>query len=146
MSFQPQEWGPPALTGDLLESETEPCELSAECVFAVPVSSTLSFLSLPLCWVFFMFSFHHWSFCWFGLLLCLSSTSRGLSWGFFSQVKSESWHHRCQGSVSFPRFCLTAAKIWNNRRTSVTALCYSSVLFGKQRKIHPRGMRVAKQK
>ena len=32
--------------------------LSAEFVFAVPVSSMLGFLSLPLCWVFFVFSFH----------------------------------------------------------------------------------------
>ena len=32
MSFQPQERGPPSLTGGLLESETEPCELSAELI------------------------------------------------------------------------------------------------------------------
>ena len=30
-----------------------------------------------------------------------------------------------------------AAKIWSNGWTSVTARCYSSVLFGKQRKIYP---------
>ena len=37
--------------------------------FAVPVSSMLGFLSLPLCWVFFVFSFHRVSFHWVGLLL-----------------------------------------------------------------------------
>ena len=40
--------GPLTLTRGLLESETEQCELSAEFVFVVPVSSTLGFLSLPL--------------------------------------------------------------------------------------------------
>ena len=42
--------------------EIEPCELSAKFVFAVPVSSTVGFLSLLLCWVFFTFSFHCRSF------------------------------------------------------------------------------------
>ena len=51
----------------------------AQFVFAVLVSSTLGFLSLPLCWVFFVFCFHRRSFCWVGLLLCLVSSSRG--WG-----------------------------------------------------------------
>ena len=124
MSFQPQEWGHPALTGDLLESETEPCELSAEFVFAVPVSSTPGFLSLPLCWVFFMFSFHHWSFADLDFFCACLPPHGGWVEVFFSQVKSESWHHRCKGSVSFPLFCITAAKIWNDRRTSVTAQFY----------------------
>ena len=61
MFFQLQGWGPPTLTRGLLESETEPCELSAAFVFAVLVSNMLGFLSLPLCWVFFMFIFHHGS-------------------------------------------------------------------------------------
>ena len=47
MTFQPYEQGPPTLTRSLLQSETEPSELSAEFAFAVPVSSTLGFLSLP---------------------------------------------------------------------------------------------------
>ena len=47
------------LTRGLLESETEPRELSAKLVFAVPVSSMLSFWSLPLCWISFVFRFHH---------------------------------------------------------------------------------------
>ena len=34
----------------------------------------------------------------------------GLSRGCFSQVKSEKRQHICQGSLSFPRFCLTTAK------------------------------------
>ena len=53
MSFQAYERGPPTLTGDILESETDLCELSTEFVFAVPVSSTLGFLSLPL-WLGFL--------------------------------------------------------------------------------------------
>ena len=36
MSFQPQERGPPTLTGGLLESEAELRELSAEFVFRCP--------------------------------------------------------------------------------------------------------------
>ena len=47
--------------------------------FAVLVSSTLGFLSLPLCWVFFTLRFCHGSFHQVGLLLCLASASRGLS-------------------------------------------------------------------
>ena len=86
-----------------------------------------------------------------------------------SQVKSKSWHHRCQGSVWFPLFCLTTAKIWSDGWTSVTTQfmlgecvislflshhskklkgrmdqCYNSVLFGKQMKIHPWSMRVSR--
>ena len=63
--------------GGLLESETLPRELSAEFVLAVPFASTLGFLSLPLCWVFFMFSFCHRSFRRVGLLLCFASALRG---------------------------------------------------------------------
>ena len=77
MSFQPQERGPPTLTGGLLESENEPCELFAQLVFAVLVSGMLGFLSLPLRWVFFVFCFHRGSFWWLGLLLCLVSASQG---------------------------------------------------------------------
>ena len=62
MSYQSQERGPLTLTGGLLESETLPRELSAEFVLAVPFASTLGFLSFPLRWVFFMFSFCHRSF------------------------------------------------------------------------------------
>ena len=78
------------LIGGLLESETELCELSAESVFAVLVSSTLGFSSLPLCWVSFTFSFHRVSFHRVGLLLCLVPTSLGTSQGFFGQVISRS--------------------------------------------------------
>ena len=52
----------------------------------------------------------------------------------------------CWGSLEFPQFCLATAKIWSDRMTSVTAPCYSSVLFGKQRKIHPRGNRASQPK
>ena len=166
------------LSRGLLESEPEPCELSAELVFAVPVSSMLGFLSLPLCWIFFMLSFHCKSFHWVGLLLWLASASWGPSQGCFSQVKSESWCQRCWGSLQFPWFCLATAKIWSDMNqsyssvlelslccgcvissvlschskilkqqlTSVTSQCYSSVLFGKQRKIHPPGMKAGQHK
>ena len=36
---------------------------------------------------------------------------------------------------------LAAAKIWSDRQASITALCYNSILFRKQRKIHPWGVR-----
>ena len=36
MSLQPEEQGPLTLTGGLLESETEPCELFAEFIFHCP--------------------------------------------------------------------------------------------------------------
>ena len=98
MFFQPQGWGLPTTTGGPLGSETEPSKLSSKFVFVVPVSSTVGFLSLPLCWVFFVFSFHHWSFCVVGLLLCLASALQGLSQGYFSQVKSKKRHHICQRS------------------------------------------------
>ena len=48
MSFEPQQRGHPTLTGGLLESETELRELSAEFVFAVPVSRTLLVTSSAL--------------------------------------------------------------------------------------------------
>ena len=63
MFLQPQDQGPPTLTRGLLESETEPHKISAEFVFALPVSSMLGLLSLPLCWIFFAFSFHLGGFC-----------------------------------------------------------------------------------
>ena len=47
MSLQPQERGPPTLTGGLLESETEPRELWAEFVFHC--ASTVSFAELVSC-------------------------------------------------------------------------------------------------
>ena len=53
---------------------------------------------------------------------------------------------QCYSSVWFPRFCLAAGKIWSDRWASVTALCYSSVLFGKQRKIQPQGMAASRPK
>ena len=69
--------------------------------FTVSVSSTLGFLSLPLHWVFFAFSFHQRRFLWVGLLLCLASSLWGPNWGCFSQVKSKLWHHRCRGVCNF---------------------------------------------
>ena len=57
MSLQSWEQGPPILTGGLLESETEPRELSAEFVFRCPsfqhigllvTFPSLGFLCVPL--------------------------------------------------------------------------------------------------
>ena len=76
MPFQPQEWGLATPNQSLLESETESHELSVEFVFDVLVSSTVGFLSLPLCWVFLVFSFHCGSSHQVGLLLCSASASR----------------------------------------------------------------------
>ena len=104
----------------------------------------VGFLSLPLSWVSFTFSFYHVSFYQVGLLLFLVSTLLGSSWGCFSQVKSETQNQICPGSVKFPWFYLAAAKIWNGRL--VLQLGYSSVLFGKQRKIHPQGLRAGQPK
>ena len=75
MSFQPYEQGPPTLTGGLLESETELCELDVKFVIAVLVPGMLGFFSLSLHWVFFAISFHCGSFHKVGLLLCLASAS-----------------------------------------------------------------------
>ena len=69
--------GPPALAEGLLEYETELCELFAEFVFVVPFSKMLGFLSLPLYWVSFTFSFQHMSFRQVVLFLCLVSASLG---------------------------------------------------------------------
>ena len=41
---------------------------------------------------------------------------------------------------------LTTAKMWSDGQASVTALCYSLLLFRKQRKTHPGGMRVGQPK
>ena len=140
--FSHRRQGPPALTGGLLESETATWAFSWVC-FCCPcwVSSVLGFLSLPLHWVFFALSFHRGSFRQVGLLLCLASASWGPSWDCFSQVKSEKQHHGCHGSVWFPRFCLTAAKIGSDWQTSAMVPCYNSVLFRNQREMQPWGMR-----
>ena len=90
-----------------------------------------------LCWVCFSLSqfLVHWASCHFpcaglplrsasttrafaelgGLLLRLAFSLQEPSRGCFSQVKSESQHHRCRGSLSFPQFCLNTTKIWSGR-------------------------------
>ena len=113
-------WYLDCLTRGLLESETELHELSAEFVFVVPVSSTLGFSLLPLCWVSTTLSFHSMSF-----LLCLASAWWGPSQGCFSQVTSRSWDSK-------------DLKWW----TSVTAWLQVRVLFKKQRTVYPRCVRV----
>ena len=77
MSLQSWEQGPPILTGGLLESETEPRELSAELVFCYPgfqhagllvTSPELGFLGVLL----LLWELHR-----VGLLLCLASSLWG---------------------------------------------------------------------
>ena len=83
MSLQPQEQKSPTLTGGLLESETEPCELSAEFVFRCPgfqhdgppvTSPALGFLRILL----YLRSFRQ-----VGLLLCLASSLQGTTLRLF---------------------------------------------------------------
>ena len=85
-------------------------------------------LSLPLHWVFLMFSFYGWSFCRVWLLLCLVTALPGLSWGCFRQVRSKSWHHimsvECVIS-SVLSGCRKNLKQWVDQ-------CYSSVLRASQ--------------
>ena len=99
MSFQPQERGLPTLTGGLLECETELCELSAEFAFLCPgfqhagllvTSPALGFLCVQLPLRELLWS---WSPAVLGLLLA------GACQGCFSQVTSESGHHRCHGNI-----------------------------------------------
>ena len=48
----------------------------------------------------------------------------------------------CQASFcNFPGSVSLQQKIWSEGQTTVTALCYSSVLLGKQRIVHSWGMR-----
>ena len=145
-----------------MESETEPRELSAEFVFAFPVSSMLGFLSLPLCWFFFFFFFHiqlppwelspSWAFCCAWLLLCggraeIVSARLNPSHGtiyvrgvcnFLGSVSLQQKFEATDGPVLQPRVISLVATKNVKRRTDQ---CYSSVSFGKQRKIHPRGAR-----
>ena len=59
-----------------MDSDTELCELSAEFVFAVLLSSMLGFLSLPLSWGFLGSASTVGAFR-VGLLLSLTSASLG---------------------------------------------------------------------
>ena len=102
MSLQPEQRGPLTLTGGLLGSETGPRGLSA-----VPVSSTMG---LPLRWIFFAFHLYRGSFAELGSG-CVWPLPRG---GCFSQVISESRHHRCRASVCFSILCLLTTKIWSD--------------------------------
>ena len=69
-----------------------------------------STIGLPLCWTFFTFclycgSFAEWGSC------CSWPLPRG---GCFSQITSESRHHRCHASVRSLVLCLVTTKIWSN--------------------------------
>ena len=92
----------------------------------------LGFLSFSLYWVFFMFSFHHGSFCQVRLLLCLASASWGPRWGCFSQVKCKSASEMSGQCVISSVLSHCSKKL---KRQDGPVLQLS--LFGKQRKIHP---------
>jgi len=62
-------------------------------LFPVLVFSTLGFLSLPLHWVFFAFSFQCGSFPGVGLLLCLASSLQGRAKVVSARL------HRSQGTI-----------------------------------------------
>ena len=125
--------------------------------------------SLPLRWVFFAFHFYLRSFGRGGLLLCVASSLRGPRRGCLSQVKPESWHHRCQASVcsSVASVCSSVLSRHNKdlerrtlkplarhssrvldkrvtafRRSGITALFY----LEDSRRIHPRSIRACQPK
>ena len=75
--------------------------------FAVPVSSTMG---LPLRWIFFTFCLYRGSFAELGSC-CAWPLPHG---GCFSQVISESRHHRCHESVCSSVLCLITTKIWSD--------------------------------
>ena len=112
----------------------------SEFVFAVLVSRRLG-LSVPLHWVLFMFSFHCGSFRWVGLLLRLASTLRGQAEVISARLNPRSGTIDVGGVCNFPGLsrCSKNLKQWMDQ-------CYSSVLFGKQRKMHPWSVRVGRLK
>ena len=121
-----------------MEYETEPCEFLAEFVFAVPVSSTLVFLSLPLHWVVFG-AFAESGFCcvWFLPHGSGSSGTKVIS-ARLNPRNGTMYVGECVIS-SVLSCCSKNLKRWMDQ-------CYSSVLFRKQRRIHPQGMRVGRAK
>ena len=112
--------------------------------FPVPVSSTLGFLSLPLCWVFFLFSFRHGSFFHrVGLLLCMVSSSWGREEVVSARLNLTNCTIDVRGVCNFPRSILSQQKFEATYgpalqplvrpvlQLRVTAPCYSSILFRK---------------
>ena len=109
------------LTRGLLESETEPRELSAKLVFAVPVSSMLSFWSLPLCWISFVFSFHHIIF----IKLSFHSTPPPLSKGRAVVVSARL--NLSHGTRDVRGVCNFLGSVSPQQRFEMADQCYSSV-------------------
>ena len=75
--------------------------------FTVPVSGTMG---LPLLWVSLPSASSARSFTELGSCCAWPLLHRG----WFSQVKSESWHHRCHVSVCSSVLCLITTKIWSD--------------------------------
>ena len=134
--------GPSTLARGLSESEIELCEISAEFVFVVPFSSMLGFLSLPLYWVSFAFSFQHMSFHQVVLFLCLVSAS----WGQPEVVSARLNPSQSSGYVG--GVCNYHHSVWLQQRFGTPDQCYSSVtaqlqlsFIWKHGIVHPPGMR-----
>ena len=73
--------------------------------------------------------------------LCLTGPSRGC----FSRVTSESWHHVCQ----LHQECVISLVLSHHckdlkQQTSVTTRLQLRVLFHKQSKVHPCGVRAGR--
>ena len=146
MSFQPQERGPPAFTV-FWNLRLSCVSLLLSRFAAVPVSSTLAFLSLPLRRVFLAFSFHCRSFrrgapAVFGLRFARAT----LGWFQPGQMREMAPYMSGECVISsvlsrHNKNLKRQTRVSAQGRTSVTAPWYSSVLFRKQRKIHPWGRR-----
>ena len=88
---------------------------------AVPVSSTLGFLSLPLCWISFVFSFHHVTCHQIELPFNSTSTLQGQSWVVSDRLNLS------QGTRDVRGMCNYLSSVWPQQRFEVAGQCYSSV-------------------
>ena len=99
MSLQSWEQGPPILTGGLLESETEPRELSAEFVLRCPSFQHAGLLVTFPALDFLLGQLPPWELSLNLAPAVLALHLGGQHLGCLSQGKSESQHNRCRGSV-----------------------------------------------
>ena len=116
-----------------MESETEPRELSAEFVFAVPVSSMLGFLSLPRAGFFPHSASPTGAFAKLGFCCAWLPPCGGRAEIVSARLNPSHGTMYVRGVCNFLGH--------NKNLKQWTDQCYSSVLFGKQRKIHPRGVK-----
>ena len=69
-----------------------------------PAFQSTGLLSLPLCWVFFTFSFHRGSFCWVALLLCLAFARGGQAEVVSARLNLRNGTIYVRGVFNFPSF------------------------------------------